>query len=370
MDLFSRQLQNDIQWEFRKEIEKFKDEMSFKERDWKKERNELKERIKKLETNWEHYNNNRQNNMRQLEQENNTRDTSSLTFTSGRSQLQSIRPTTYSRTESTRGNDNLTAGPSGTSRNVQSHNSNVSEPSGSNRPNVANTVSNIKENDAFRVTSDDVNRSTNKSNQSAPGNSRNVNNTSTINDNNNGIMCHCQKTAIQLADKKDGSTKGHLVYKCPDKLQGNGGCNFFLSTPDNAKSQDNTACKQSSSVFNLMDSTDHFSRAFNNEIYYLGNTSANDVICNQPAQKWTVHKDGPNKERQFYGCPKGTNPFTTPFTTRNFSESVDENNAGNCKNTDLDNFTARRARNNAWKKKKRKCGNCGKEGHTKTKCPN
>ncbi|XP_011705465.1 PREDICTED: DNA topoisomerase 3-alpha-like isoform X3 [Wasmannia auropunctata] len=213
-------------------------------------------------------------------------------------------------------------------------------------------------------------RPANKSNQSAPGNSRNVNNTSTINDNNNGIMCHCQKTAIQLADKKDGSTKGHLVYKCPDKLQGNGGCNFFLSTPDNAKSQDNTACKQSSSVFNLMDSTDHFSRAFNNEIYYLGNTSANDVICNQPAQKWTVHKDGPNKERQFYGCPKGTNPFTTPFTTRNFSESVDENNAGNCKNTDLDNFTARRARNNAWKKKKRKCGNCGKEGHTKTKCPN
>ncbi|XP_011705464.1 PREDICTED: probable serine/threonine-protein kinase DDB_G0282963 isoform X2 [Wasmannia auropunctata] len=248
MDLFSRQLQNDIQWEFRKEIEKFKDEMSFKERDWKKERNELKERIKKLETNWEHYNNNRQNNMRQLEQENNTRDTSSLTFTSGRSQLQSIRPTTYSRTESTRGNDNLTAGPSGTSRNVQSHNSNVSEPSGSNRPNVANTVSNIKENDAFRVTSDDVNRSTNKSNQSAPGNSRNVNNTD---DDSAKIICKCRKPAIRFV-QKEGLYKDRPYYKCAySKYKPHGSrCDFFWDATDNVESQDATN-EYSSSVSNM-----------------------------------------------------------------------------------------------------------------------
>lgn len=86
----------------------------------------------------------------------------------------------------------------------------------------------------------------------------------------------------------------------------------------------------------------------------------------------TVQKDGPNKGRQFYGCPKGMN------STCNFFKWADENDIDNRGNTDWNNFTVNRGgnrtnsrvpqRGSAPKKPrlaggKRKCGNCGIEGN-------
>ena len=84
-----------------------------------------------------------------------------------------------------------------------------------------------------------------------------------------------------------------------------------------------------------------------------------------------VHKDGPNKGRQFYGCPKGVN------STCNFFKWTDEDDT-NDSHTDWSNSTARGIGNKARSKfsqksnapkrpnltgGKRKCGNCGLEGN-------
>ncbi|XP_011705398.1 PREDICTED: uncharacterized protein DDB_G0286447-like [Wasmannia auropunctata] len=237
------------QRKIRKEREDLTEEMFFKEEDWKKERNELKEKIEKLENKmefkeeeWKTESNKLKEKIEKLDvrlekcdeqhlMQSELDKNNSVASTSITPQLQSIRPTT-SRTESTRDNDddNLTAGTSGTSENAQCQNSNVSKPSGLNKPNVANTVSNIKENDAFPVTSDDVNRSVTKLDQSAPGNSRNVNNTSnTSNDNNDEIvMCKCRKPVTTYVTKKEGPNQGRAFYKCAKRREDPYRCNFFL----------------------------------------------------------------------------------------------------------------------------------------------
>lgn len=81
----------------------------------------------------------------------------------------------------------------------------------------------------------------------------------------------------------------------------------------------------------------------------------------------TVHKDGPNKGRQFYGCPKGMN------STCKFFKWADEEDGDN-ENTDWSNSAAPRRVNKARSRggsapkrprlagNKRKCGNCGIEG--------
>ncbi|XP_011691377.1 PREDICTED: DNA topoisomerase 3-alpha-like [Wasmannia auropunctata] len=365
--------------EFKGTIEKLEKQMTFNEEKWKRENNEFKEKIERLAMRLEEYDKIEQHmDMVQVKQEDN-----SMNVTSDAPQLQTIQPST-SRMESTRGNDvdNSTAGTSGTSENAQGQNSNVSKPSGSNNPNVSITnTSDNRENNTSLLKSENVNRSGNETDQSAPGDSRNIDNTTNTNNDNDEIKCYCDKTAIQLTVRKDGPTKGRLFYKCSNKLQGKGGCKFFFWASDSAKAQVNTANKQSSSVSNLdRNNTDHLSRAgtSNND---LGNTSANDVTCNcdQLAIKLTVHKDGPNKGRQFYGCPKGRNIGCNFFKWADEDDANDEStNGGNSTTRGTWNNVRRpspQKEDNAAKRRKvaegeRKCGNCRLKGHTRTTCPN
>jgi len=78
----------------------------------------------------------------------------------------------------------------------------------------------------------------------------------------------------------------------------------------------------------------------------------------------TVHKEGPNKGRQFYGCPKGMN------STCNFFQWADETDN---QHTDWSNSIVNRGKNKTHNRGgsvpkkprltgKRKCGNCGMEG--------
>ncbi|XP_067213930.1 DNA topoisomerase 3-alpha isoform X3 [Linepithema humile] len=271
-----------------------------------------------------------------------------------------------------------TSGTSG--RSAQNHNSNVSQP---NRP-VNRTVNRNTNNrgnfdswdnswDNFNT--DDFNSSWDGSNQSASSNSHNATNRSSTwgnIDNDAEIMCNCHQNAIQLTVRKEGPNKGRLFYKCA-KPQGSG-CDFFLWASDGAEPQSSAATSSRVPALNRDDgSADHFSRVgtSNND---WGDSSTNDVMCqcNQPARKLTVHKEGPNKGRQFYGCPKGMN------STCNFFQWADENDN---QNTDWSNSVVNRGKNKTHSRggsvskrprltgSKRKCGNCGMEGHTRNRCP-
>ncbi|XP_011696308.1 PREDICTED: DNA topoisomerase 3-alpha-like isoform X2 [Wasmannia auropunctata] len=315
----------------------------------------------------------------------NTRDMSSSTSTSSTSQSRSTQPVSSGAGSARRNNDVGLIGTSNTSGR-QNQNSNVSQPNRSNRPNAGNrsTIPSNRENHTSWINSRDFNNSTNRSNQSAVRDSRNANSTSNTwgnIDNNSEIMCHCHETAIQLTVRKEGPNKGRLFYKCA-KPQGSG-CNFFLWASDSAESHDNNAENEYSSWTSSLDRNNdgagHPRVGTSNDDW--GNPSTNDVICscNQPARKLTVNKDGPNKGRQFYGCPKGMN------STCNFFKWADEDDAANYENTDWGNSTTRRTGNNARRPRapqkgnapkrprltggKRKCGNCGMEGHTRTRCP-
>ncbi|XP_011691375.1 PREDICTED: GATA zinc finger domain-containing protein 14-like [Wasmannia auropunctata] len=317
MKVFSRHLR-DVRREIRKEMEDLKDEIMFREEDWKRERNELKERIEKLETRRVEYNENGQNNTRQLEQENNTRNSSSLiTSTSSTFRSQGARPASGNYEGTSRCNsdgiaNNWSAGTSGTpARNAQSQNSNVAKPNGSNRPNVASTVSDTRENNSFRIKSDDANRSTNKSNQSAPGNSRNANNTTNTDDDSAKIMCHCRKPAIQLI-KKDELCKERRYYKCANSNKSQEiRCDFVLWASDSAnQSQSNATDEYSSStskdinklVKKLNQSAPGNSRNANNTTN-TDDDSAKIIMCHcrKPAIK-LAKKEGSYKGRLYYKC--------------------------------------------------------------------
>lgn len=104
------------------------------------------------------------------------------------------------------------------------------------------------------------------------------------------------------------------------------------------------------------------------QLHYICNVCKNIFVR---FFRLTVHKDGPNKGRQFYGCPKGIN------STCRFFKWADEDDAGNHENTDWSNSTARGRGNKAPSRApqkgsapkrpkvgtKRKCGICGIEGN-------
>ncbi|XP_030764441.1 DNA topoisomerase 3-alpha [Sitophilus oryzae] len=179
------------------------------------------------------------------------------------------------------------------------------------------------------------------------------------------IMCSCDQQAVMLTVKKDGPNKGRQFYKC-----GSGNCNFFLWDPD-------------SSEANPGPSNTTQNQRGNGEIR---------CNCNVAAVMRTVNKEGPNKGRQFYCCSKIVDKC-------NFFKWADEDNDPNNSfhggNDDhggggggdnlnwsfrgktsrgrgkkTTNRTTPYNRNQSTGTRKRKCGKCAQEGHTKPNCPN
>ncbi|XP_032669264.1 DNA topoisomerase 3-alpha isoform X2 [Odontomachus brunneus] len=216
-----------------------------------------------------------------------------------------------------------------------------------------------------------TNRLDNRSNQTASRNFRNTANRANWGDidSNTEIMCNCHETAIQLTVRKEGPNKGRLFYKCA-KPQGNG-CDFFLWASNSEESQMSDHFNRLTGRSNRSaESIGHSSRVTSNVDW--GNSAlSNDVMCqcNQPARKLTVHKEGPNKGRQFYGCSKSMNSGC------NFFKWADENtdwnnsstvNSGRSREYNSGSNASKRPRLTSGK---RKCGICGIEGHTRRTCP-
>ncbi|XP_071870527.1 topoisomerase 3-alpha isoform X1 [Bombus fervidus] len=175
------------------------------------------------------------------------------------------------------------------------------------------------------------------------------------------IMCNCHENAIRLTVKKEGPNHGRIFYKCAKRENS---CNFFLWA-----SEENTQQVQNNTNSSSIASTSRSSVRVNSyqDVPMLPH---NDIKChcNQNAIQRIVQKDGPNKGRPFYSCPKSINESCK------FFQWADEN-SGNTYNVSgrQDKGTFREEKNLSKRRQiatgKRKCGICGTEGHTRRTCP-
>lgn len=203
---------------------------------------------------------------------------------------------------------------------------------------------------------------------------------------NEDIVCGCNNEAILLTVKKDGPNKGRKFYKCRLRSE-EGGCNFFLWAPEDADGTMDSSRNSNTSNFQNF-SNGHQNSNFSNE-FQNQNDSVIQCNCNLPANMKTVQKEGPNKGRNFYACPK---PIGQGCGFFKWTEDVNENdngggsgsnysynrwsgnNRGGSKNTaSRGGHKDKRSapyKNPNQTRARRKCGNCGQEGHIRTKCPN
>ncbi|XP_064601607.1 DNA topoisomerase 3-alpha-like [Liolophura sinensis] len=104
------------------------------------------------------------------------------------------------------------------------------------------------------------------------------------------IVCNCGEDAVLLTVRKEGPNTGRQFHKCP-KPSGSG-CSFFLWADQRP---DQSAAPSFSGHFNAAPS--HRQSGPSGE----GNCVCS---CGLDAKLLTVQKDGANKGRQFYVCPK------------------------------------------------------------------
>ncbi|XP_055920463.1 DNA topoisomerase 3-alpha isoform X2 [Eupeodes corollae] len=175
----------------------------------------------------------------------------------------------------------------------------------------------------------------------------------------------CHLPAIELTVKKDGPNKGRPFYKCPKTPA----CNFFQWSDECEKTETPSAMQN---------------RTVNRE----GPSSSKASVksqemcnCKKPANKLIVRKEGPNNGRWFYGCADrskscgffkwcenddsdteqqyqsswGSNPSTSAAFTKTKRPGASTNNRNDSSSSN--------------DVKKRKCGLCRQEGHTRSKCP-
>ncbi|KAG5311923.1 TOP3A topoisomerase, partial [Pseudoatta argentina] len=254
-----------MQREIKIEMEKLKDEMRCREKDWTEKKNKLKERIKKLEVTCEKYNKIKDE-IRQLER---------TEINSERKDVECVWDTRNEMKEL----EKFKEGEKGAMQEERKKN-------------------NMKDALISLITSS----TSQLQNQSASNNSHN-------------IMCNCKKPAVQRTEQF-GSNKGRLFYKCSENV-----CNFLKwANEDSAKFQGNAGKKRSMVSRPDKNSDSNFSRPSTSKDNW-DNPSTNIMCnCNQPAQKMAVYRDSPKKGRIFYRCPKG------PTSTCHFFKWADKDN--------------------------------------------
>lgn len=121
----------------------------------------------------------------------------------------------------------------------------------------------------------------------------------------NHVVCRCSKPAILLTSKKQNQNFGQKFYKCPVGKE-NGGCDFFLWAPESVNNAQSAFETPPSSSEQTTFNTTGVARRDANRNRNTGSGNTDDVKCDcrLPCKKLTVHKEGPNKGRQFYGCAK------------------------------------------------------------------
>ncbi|XP_017774613.1 PREDICTED: DNA topoisomerase 3-alpha [Nicrophorus vespilloides] len=164
------------------------------------------------------------------------------------------------------------------------------------------------------------------------------------------IVCNCNEPAVLLTCQNNGPNNGRQFYKCycndPSRK-----CNFFLWAPEEGHGPEPRASAASAEEEEIK------------------------CKCAMMAVTKTVQKEGPNKGKQFYTCPKPMG------SSCNFFKWVDEDNAAGGSTSYRGRARGRgRGRGGGANhgnrtlsnqpRAPRKCGICGQEGHTRTRCPN
>ncbi|XP_057324309.1 DNA topoisomerase 3-alpha [Microplitis mediator] len=256
----------------------------------------------------------------------------------------------------------------------------------SDRNNQNNTKRN---NDNWPDDFPDTKRPKTVTKQSGNFNRENINATNA--DDIESYSCNCHEPAVKLTVKKEGPNKGRQFYKCA-KPQGSS-CEFFLwatdgpvnesgsaPPPSRNRNDDNQMRPQNNHSKNTwnQDNRNNHSNAgtLNSSRGSADDTDGVMCVCGQPARKFTVRKDGPNKGREFYTCPQGPSSTCSFFEWANDSSgrSNSDNDWGNSSTSTRGRGGGTRERGRGAGNKsraggKRKCGICGVEGHTRKTCP-
>ncbi|XP_023945939.1 DNA topoisomerase 3-alpha [Bicyclus anynana] len=191
----------------------------------------------------------------------------------------------------------------------------------------------------------------------------------------NQVFCGCNKEARLLTVRKQGPNINKKFYKCQLGVD-SGGCDFFLWAPEASANQGNidtppNSSRGSSSNSGSSASTSRgwgIAPSFPRDDFPPNDEDVN-CNCGAPCKKLTVRKEGPNKGRQFYGCPKDG-------TARcSFFKWADEET--NTEWGSQPSYSAGRGRGRGrgggatdGEPRARKCGLCKQPGHTRNRCPN
>ncbi|XP_054083374.1 DNA topoisomerase 3-alpha-like [Zeugodacus cucurbitae] len=165
------------------------------------------------------------------------------------------------------------------------------------------------------------------------------------------IQCSgCHQQAKQCNVKKDGPNKGKFFYVCAQTKP----CNFFqwaddVSTPKpTAQSYENQTVPHADTLIPKS--------PLQTEII--------KCKCGIAASSLIVRKEGPNKSRPFYTCSK--RDASCGF----FKWKDEESNPGAASSSShVGQSSGNRQLTSKDSSKKRKCGMCRQEGHTRSKCP-
>ncbi|CAH2980191.1 unnamed protein product [Chilo suppressalis] len=198
----------------------------------------------------------------------------------------------------------------------------------------------------------------------------------------NNVMCGCNQPAILLTVRKQNANFGKKFYKCSNARE-TGGCDFFLWAPETSEGNFETPPPSNGSWGNETvqgTSSNDTTRgwgitpSFSREEYP---TNEENVTCNcgLPGKKLTVQKEGANKGRQFYGCPK-------EMSSRcNFFQWGDDGGSSGGSEWGVGGASRPRGRGRGRGRgggrgeggeggtRARRCGICREEGHVRSNCP-
>ncbi|XP_046401854.1 DNA topoisomerase 3-alpha isoform X2 [Ischnura elegans] len=223
------------------------------------------------------------------------------------------------------------------------------------------------------------------------------------------IVCLCGQNAIKLTVRKPGPNQGRQFYKC-SQSHGGSSCDFFMWLPDEDGVDSNGGAGGgggsshwgggssrggegsrwaggSSRGGGAMPPPPPRSSSQGGAGFPAPNAGSHDDVvcgCGEPARRLTVFKEGPNKGRQFFGCPKPRDQQCGFFKWADENEG--ESSSGWSKNKPSGNQRAgsdwpystqggrkgnhvQSKRSQDGAKQKRKCGLCREEGHTRANCP-
>ncbi|XP_063877725.1 DNA topoisomerase 3-alpha-like isoform X1 [Scylla paramamosain] len=192
-------------------------------------------------------------------------------------------------------------------------------------------------------------------------------------DQENKIVCSCNKEAILLT-ARNGPNTGRPFYRCADFQNS---CNLFLWADDDNSMRRERDKDTGRGRNQTVQSSSRATRP-------MQSNGDEEVLCQcgNPAKRLTVVKDTPNKGRQFYICSKDRGQECRFFQWADEPSSDSDRRQGG---TAEGNWNGGRMSSSGWSEEKRgvkrghtqsqqsstkrKCGLCGGFGHDRRNCP-